>query len=86
MIDDWIKVEKKTNSLKLSVDKPKNTAKPEQPLWSRREPKRLNYDTLGGNLASMSTEDRMVDGISEEPLVDNLTAEHISNQCSVYLA
>ena len=34
----------------------------------------------------MSNEDRMTEGVSEEPLVDNLTAEHIANQCSVYLA
>ena len=27
-----------------------------------------------------------IEGVSEEPLVDNMTAEHIANQCSVYLA
>ena len=47
----------------------------------QKPPDVLNYNKLGGNLAS-TTELLQ----TEEPLVDNLTIQHIANQCSVYSA
>ena len=48
-------------------------------------PKRLNYDKFGG-LASIDNSYEASNDFVEEPLVENLTTEHITNQCRVYMA
>ena len=51
-----------------------------RPRRGTKKPEVMNYDKLGG-LAERSEED-----IRDERLVDDVTIEHIANQCSVYFA
>ena len=83
--NDWIKVERRLTNSKSSPDATVTERWDGRPRRNTRVPERLNYDALGGNLASSRNQEQ-IESISEEALVENLTAEHIASQCSVYLA
>ena len=83
---EWIKVEKRTTKPKQTDKTTTQESTNERPKRKTRKPERLNYDALGGNMASKDINKETSNAVSEEPVVDNLTIEHIANQCSVYLS
>ena len=83
---EWTTVEKRSNKFKQTDDNTTQESTSQRPKRKTRQPERLNYDTLGGNMVSKDINEETTNIVSEEPLVDNLTIEHIANQCSVYLS